>query len=614
MKKWNLTLRNALIGAAALGFTFGPGVFDAFAANPDQPIKVLYTNDVHCGVDDYIGYAGLAQYKKEMKKETPYFSLVDAGDAIQGAPIGILSNGAYLVDIMNYVGYDVAVPGNHEFDYGMQRFLRLSKSQKSGYVSCNFVTLADGRPVFSPYKIIKYGPAKVAYVGVTTPESLTKSTPKYFIGPDGNYIYGFSEDESGQALYDAIQQSVNDARAQDVDFVVLVGHLGEDGSTERWSGAQVIAHTTGIDALIDGHSHETIQGATLKNANGENVILTQTGTKLQNIGVLTIGTDGSISAELVDHISAPASEKTYTTAANETLGQISAKELGAYENWTSILMANEGNAELNAVGAIGGDTRLPAGTHVAIPSVVINKKGNAQDPDTVNYIRSIEKQFEDKLGEVYASTSFPLLAKDENGNWLVRNGETGLTDLCADAFRVIGESDIGMINGGGIRTNIAAGAITYNDLLSVFPYNNMGCVIEATGQQILDALEQGARSYPQSNGGLLHTSGLSYSINSSIPSSVVVDDKNNFIRVAGAYRVQDVMVGDEPLDLSKTYTVSSINYILINGGDGKTMFEGCKVIRTDFMPDVDVLKAYFQRLGGSIPESYASSAGRLTIK
>ena len=134
----------------------------AFGA--DQDIVVLYTNDVHCGVDDNIGYAGLALYKKQMQQQTPYVTLVDAGDAIQGAPIGTLSEGGYLIDIMNYVGYDVAVPGNHEFDYGMSRFLELAGRLNCGYYACNFMDKATGATVFAPYKMIAYGDTKIAYV------------------------------------------------------------------------------------------------------------------------------------------------------------------------------------------------------------------------------------------------------------------------------------------------------------------------------------------------------------------------------------------------------------------------------------------------------------------
>lgn len=215
-----------------------------------------------------------------MQAQTPYVTLVDAGDAIQGAPIGTLSDGGYIIDIMNQVGYDFAIPGNHEFDYGMPRFLELSGKLNCGYYSCNFTNLATGAPVFAPYKMMDYGDTQVAFVGVSTPESFTKSTPTYFQDANGNYIYGFCEDESGQALYNQVQVTVDAANAQGADYVILVGHLGNEGVSGQWSSEAVIKNTNGIDAVIDGHSHETYD-KTFPNKDGEQIVVTQTGTKLK---------------------------------------------------------------------------------------------------------------------------------------------------------------------------------------------------------------------------------------------------------------------------------------------------------------------------------------------
>ena len=103
-----------------------------------KDVVVLYTNDVHCGIDENIGYAGLAAYKKAFAKADYDVLLVDNGDAIQGGPVGTLSKGEYIIDIMNEVGYDVATIGNHEFDYGMDQFMALREKAKFPYVSANF--------------------------------------------------------------------------------------------------------------------------------------------------------------------------------------------------------------------------------------------------------------------------------------------------------------------------------------------------------------------------------------------------------------------------------------------------------------------------------------------
>ena len=144
---------------------------------PDHDIYIIYTNDVHCGIEDNIGYAGVEYFKNEAKKLTPYVTLVDAGDWAQGATIGSISNGRYIVEIMNALNYDFATPGNHEFDYGFSQFENFAKNLKCGLYSCNLRDLRTGELILKPYKIFEYGKVKVAFVGACTPESITTSTP-----------------------------------------------------------------------------------------------------------------------------------------------------------------------------------------------------------------------------------------------------------------------------------------------------------------------------------------------------------------------------------------------------------------------------------------------------
>lgn len=574
----------------------------AFGA--DQDIVVLYTNDVHCGVDDNIGYAGLALYKKQMQQQTPYVTLVDSGDAIQGAPIGTLSEGGYLIDIMNYVGYDVAVPGNHEFDYGMARFLDLAGRLNCGYYACNFMDKVTGTTVFAPYKMMTYGDTKIAYVGVSTPESFTKSTPAYFQDSAGNYIYSFCEDESGQGLYNQIQASVDAARNEGAGYVILVGHLGETGVTDRWSSVNIIKNTTGIDVCIDGHSHETTPSMTVKSRDGRDVIITQTGTKLNNIGKLTIRTDGTIVSELVSEVPAMGTAREYVVQKNDSLSRIAKRELGSYDRWIDIYNNN--------LDKIRDANVLKPGMRLLIPgSSLINEDGRAMDYNTDRFIKGIQDQYNETLKVVLGTTPYLLTVNDPaDGKRRIRSGETNLGDLTADAYRVQLGADIGLSNGGGIRTDIKPGNITYNDTLAVFPFGNMGCVIEATGQKIKDALEMASRDYPEECGGFLQVSGLTYTIDTSVKSSVRLDDKGNFISVDGPYRVKDIMVNGGPIDLNRTYTVASHNYMLKSGGDGMTMFSGCNVIKDDVMVDVDVLSSYIRSLGGAVTADYADSLGQ----
>lgn len=576
----------------------------------DKDIVVLYTNDVHCGIDENIGYAGLALYKKEMQAQTPYVTLIDGGDAIQGAPIGTLSDGGDLIDIMNKVGYDFAVPGNHEYDYGMPRFMELAGKLNCGFYSSNFIDLRTGLPVFAPYKMFTYGNTKVAFVGATTPESFTKSTPAYFQDGNGNYIYGFCEDESGKKLYTQIQSSVDQAKAEGADYVVLVGHLGENGTTEQWTSDNVIKNTNGIDVLVDGHSHEEYNKY-VKNKDGKDVLLTQTGTKLKNIGKLTIKTDGTIASELVSQVPEGVVTSTYTVKKGDSLSRIAKRELGSYDRYREIYEANRNKIKNPDVLAVGTQLVIPAKRSVTA-------EGKAVDYDTDQFIKSIQAQFNETLKTVIGHTDVELTVNDPaTGNRLVRNGETNLGDLSADAYRYVLGADIGLTNGGGIRASIKAGNITYNDTLTVFPFGNMGCVAEVTGQQIKDALEMASRNYPKESGGFLQVSGLTYTIHSQVPSNVELDEKGNFVKVNGAYRVSDIMVGDAPLDVNRTYTVASHNYMLKSGGDGMTMFKGSKILRDEVITDVDLLSSYIRnQLGGNVGEAYKNPAGqgRITIQ
>ena len=508
--------------------------------NPaSKDIVILHTNDVHGEYKKNIGYAGLAAYKAEMVKDN-YVTLVDAGDFSQGASIAILSKGEYLIDIMNEVGYDIVVPGNHEFDYGIAQALKNLEDLDATVVSCNFVDLVADKPVYDAYKIITYGDVDVAYVGISTPETYTKSTPTYFMNAAGEYIYGFSE---GEGFYATVQASVDAAVAAGAEYVVAVGHCGTDSGSSPWTSEEIIANTTGIDAFIDGHSHTTIENKAVANKDGENVVLAQTGDKLNAIGKLTIKADGTIAAELVTDYA-------------------------------------------------------------------------AKDATVEAFVKTIEANFTEYTSQVVAKSNVDLIAKNPDGSWAVRDGETNMGDLIADAYRIEQGTDIGIMNGGGIRDNIAAGDVTIADILAVMTFGNMATAVEVTGQQIKDCLEMGASSYPDRSGGFTHVSGMSYTIDATVKSSVVKDEKGNFSSVTGAYRVKDIMVGGEPLDLAKTYTVACHSYWLTQYGDGMTMFTGAKVIEEKHEKIVDnvLLVNYIQEeLKGVIGEEYAAPQGRITL-
>jgi 2',3'-cyclic-nucleotide 2'-phosphodiesterase (5'-nucleotidase family) len=165
-----------------------------------------------------------------VEKETPYVTLVDCGDAIQGDFIGLISDGGYVTDIMNAVGYDLAVLGNHEFDYGMNALEDVLEKSEAEYLSCNITYTGKGKNALEnvkPYKIIKYGDVKVGYVGVTTPYTTSSTTQTHFM-ENGAYVYDFANDANGQELFDCVQKYVDTCRRKGADYVVVLAHMGTE--------------------------------------------------------------------------------------------------------------------------------------------------------------------------------------------------------------------------------------------------------------------------------------------------------------------------------------------------------------------------------------------------
>ncbi len=522
------------------------GVFAATRDEDDtQPVSaIVFTNDVHCGIEDNWGYAGVAAIRNALVDEGVDTILVDAGDHAQGGPIGTLSRGEYIIDIMNEVGYDLAIPGNHEFDYGMDQFMSLVERANYPYISANFMHYENGEatgPVFDGYKIIESGEWKIGFVGICTPETITKSTPTYFQDGNGNYIYGFCQDDTGDGVVEATQAAIDAALAEGADYIVLIGHLGIDEQSSPWTAPEIVSRLHNADAIIDGHSHSVIC-TELTDADGNTVLHGQTGTKLANVGILKIYPDGHMEMVLL-----PAPEEV------------------------------EG------------------------------------DPEVQAFIDEINAQFDELLHTVVAYTDHVLAVNDPaTGDRMVRSRETNLGDLCADAYRTLFDADIAFVNGGGVRATINPGEITFENIINVHPFGNSACLVEVTGQQILDALEMGSRVCPGENGGFLQVAGITYEIHTDMEPNCIVNEDRMWVGPAGIpYRVQNVMVMDretrsyQPLDLERTYTLASHDYMLKNQGDGFAMFgtQNVNILQDSVMLDNAVLINYIESMAGGDVET-----------
>ena len=548
------------------------GTFADMGVGADD-IAVIYTNDIHGGISnlaDYsgssasLGFAGLAAVKAEAEEAAAAVTTVDIGDAIFGSVVASESTGRDVIDLMKLTGYDILTPGNHEFDFSMDTFLEYKDEAIADgveYISANFVDNRTGEPVLDPYVIVPYTVGgkeiKVGYVGMTSPETLAKSTPTYFQDEEGNYIYGFSA-ETNQQLYDTIQAAVDAAYEDGADMIIALSHMGDTGVEAGWSAVDVALNTTGIDVILDGHAHSVLPSDIISNANGEDVLITSTGTKLENIGVLTLSVD----------------DANVITASAGLVSELTEEE-----------MASDAYAEMDK----------------AVADIELNY---------------------DYLFEVEGTTDFDLVIYDPANPdvRLVRNANTNMADFVTDAYRSVTGADIAFLNGGSIRANISAGEIQYIALRNVFPWGTLMSVIEVTGQQILDCLEMGAREYPEECGGFIVPSGLTYTIDATIPENVNVNSDGEFVSVDGEYRVKDVMVGDEPLDLEKTYTLAINDYYSIDCGDGMTMFKGSKVVDPadggDHYLDISILIEYLASLeDGGVPDEYSDpyGQGRITF-
>lgn len=545
---------------------------------PGEDIVILYTNDVHTYIDKPLSYDVLAALKSELQETYGNVLLVDAGDHIQGTAYGSMDKGESIIKLMNSAGYDLATLGNHEFDYGMEGTMDVISWAEFSYVSCNFYKEeagVRGENVLEPYKLFDIGGQKIAFVGITTPESFTKSTPAYFQDEAGNYIYGISGGEDGQALYDDVQSAIDAARAEGAELVIALGHLGVDPSSKPWTSEEVIANVSGLDAFIDGHSHTVVFDTQVSGKDGASVELTQTGEYFGSIGMMLIdGESGEISTAPID-----------------------------YTEITETVTDEAGNPVLNEAGE--EETQVVG---YEFDSQLYEGKTWLSDADTAAIKDAWIAEIDTQLGQLIGSTQLVLDNYDASGTRLVRSQETNTGDFTADALYYLFDSmgldvDVAVMNGGGIRNEAVTGELSYKTAKTIHTFGNVACLQTVTGQQLLDALEWGARSVGTGEecGGFLQVAGITYKVDSQWPSSVQMDDKGVWIGgPTGGYRVYDVMVYNretdayEELDLEANYNLAGYNYTLRDLGDGFNMFSSAVNVLDYVMEDYMVLANYIQ--------------------
>ena len=539
-------LKAAGVTAAAASMAIGAPAASACWLGDKSDVTILYTNDVHTYIDKQspkLTYAAIADLKQSYQNAGKDVLLVDAGDHVQGTAYGSMDEGASIIKLMNAAGYDVATPGNHEFDYGMDRAKAIMKEADFPYLSCNWVDLRTTLRVLPSVKVFVRGGRRIAFVGVTTPETFTKSTPAYFMDKaQRKYIYDIQGGEDGKKLYDAVQKAIDKAKLL-ADVVIGLGHLGVDPSSSPWTSEEVIAHTSGFDAFIDGHSHTVMENKQVQDASGKAVTLTQTGSYFANVGEMTIAADGTITTKLIP-----------------THEGMDAGIAAMQTSWVNTV--DDMLGEKIAVGDSDFYVTDPATCKRRIRSAETNL-GDFVADGIYTYFNEVEKLHCD----VAIMNGGGIRADVPAGDWTFKT--------CKQV------SPFG---------NVAC-------LMSV-----TGKQI----QDALEFAARFAGEGGKENGGFLQVAGATYEIHTDIPNTVQTDEKNVWIGSAtGTPRVQNVKIYDKasgsylPLDPNKTYALAGMNYTLRNLGDGFAMFDGAELIKDYVSEDYLVMSTYAMIFDGA---------------
>ncbi|MGI6725457.1 MAG: bifunctional metallophosphatase/5'-nucleotidase [Christensenellales bacterium] len=546
---WILALTLSL-GLAAPGF----------AEAPRGRLVILHTNDVHGrAVADpagkVLGYAAIARYKKDLEAAGDSVLLLDAGDACQGTPLVNLSMGKTAIEFMNAAGYDAMAPGNHEFDWGLDNARQLAGLADFPMLSANIVNHLEGSLTFAANKVFEMpNGMKVGVFGLSTPETMTKAHPDKVRGID------FLQAE---ALYEAARKQVEELKAAGADIIVLLSHLGSDDESAPNRSLDVLENVTGIDLLIDGHSHSLFEKGKMVG----DTLLVSAGEYGQNLGVVVY--DG--------------------------------------EKFSASLFSGLGKSAMSAVVEVEG----------VLYSALLTAKLDAEVAELVNNADQAVKQ---ELSKVFARTEVYLNGERDPGN---RTEETNLGDFSADAIlwaakQALGDKVVAAItNGGGIRASIQAGDITMNDMKTVFPFGNEVSVLEVKGSELLEALEAATSSTPKALGAFPQVSGIVFSIDTTVPyeKGEQYPDSTYFAPAKPGSRVKIESVGGQPFDLEALYTIAT-NDFTAAGGDTYYVFRypnATSGYKTGVALEDALVNYVTTVLGGVVGQDYANPQGRITV-
>lgn len=536
--------------AFALALVMVLGLATTAMADEAKPLEgsivILHSNDVHGAVE---GYATMAALKEYYKAQGADVLLVDAGDYIQGTTYVSVSQGKTAIELMNLAGYDFAALGNHEFDYGFENLKTIMADAKFKVLSAN--TLYDGKAAFGDHAVVELGGKKVGIFGMETPETATKAHPAKIKGVTF---------PSGEDMYAIAKAEVAALKAENVDYIVCLGHLGVDDETAATANRSIdmLAKVEGIDVLIDGHSHSTIEDIQSKTADGTNkvgnTIVTSTGTKFANFGVVTIAPDGSITAKL-----------------------ISAEEAAA----------------------------------LVTPVAAVKEKADA-----------VVKEIEDMYGATFAKTEVRLNGDRDPGNRTEETNLGDLiTDAILwyatkdGGLDVDDDHVVALTNGGGIRATIEAGDINRNDVNTVLPFGNTVAIVYIKGSALLEALEASTYCTPTAIGGFPQVAGIEFTVdNSKTFDEGELYPDTTYYAPKSINRVTINSINGKDFDPEATYAVVT-NDFTAAGGDTYYAFSVATVMDTGTPMDEALIDYINTELKGVVPAAtYDKLQGRIHVQ
>ncbi len=560
MKKLNGLKRVVTLAlAAAMVVTMGFTPAKAYAYEAEAVYKIvpqiptdlsgktliIHSNDVHGAMDKY---SQLAALRNELRARGADVILTDAGDFSQGTPYVSTTKGMYAINMMNAMGYDVVTLGNHEFDFGYEQLKKNLASARFKVVCADVLDKKGNTIVDSNYVFTTPSGLKVGFFGMETPETQTKVNPALIKG-----IKFLSKGE----LYTCAQSQVDALKAQGVDLVVCLSHLGVDDESapDGHRSVDLLAHTSGIDLLLDGHSHTLM---TVKDADPTeegNESAQSTGTKLETAGVVVIDNatkkvEDMYLVKLDDGII----KDTFISAVDKTIEDAVDAEYG--------VELAKSEVELNGKKAPGVRTQ------------------------------------ETNLGDLIA----------DGIKWSVTKEKGALT--------VPDDHVVAITNGGGIRATIKAGSVTKKDINTVLPFGNTVAVVYVKGSVLLEALEASTYCTPEAIGGFPQVSGIKFTVNTAVPfAQGEAYPDSTYYKPAAIRRVTIDSINGKPFKADDTYAVITNNFVAAGGDTYYAFGSATNQFDTGIVMDEAVMEYVNTQLNGNITaKDYGTPKGNITIK